>query len=384
MGNFFENIIKQHKKTERNEESQLQLLIETLGDGVILYTPEFRILFLNSAAEKILGLKKEEVVGRVVSPDPNADSKLSHLTQIMFPSLAPVVAQVSDSGWPQVMEITLEKPRLRLRTSLNRLTDATGNSQIFIKIFRDSTREEEMVESKREFLDVAAHQLRTPLTAIGWAFESLVRELGDKPNLKTIAEDGGGLATRALKIVNDLLDAARIEGGKFGYRFQNMELVSFIRNIVSQATPIAKEAGISLSFVSSNMETLTLTADPERIGMVLSNMIDNALKYNTKNGSATVSVEQMKDAPFVNITVQDTGIGIPEKHTQNLFKKFSRGENAVQVEPNGSGLGLYIAKNIIKNHGGEIEVRSLEGRGTTISFTLPLDPSLIPRKEMAY
>ncbi|MEK7087029.1 MAG: ATP-binding protein, partial [Patescibacteria group bacterium] len=116
----------------------------------------------------------------------------------------------------------------------------------------------------------------------------------------------------------------------------------------------------------------SINIDPQRLGMALANLIENAIKYNVKNGEVTVSVEELKDRPFLKINVSDTGVGVPKEEINKLFTKFYRGENITQVEPNGSGLGLFIAKNIIQNHGGEIGVQSVPGRGSTFYFTLPL------------
>ena len=121
-----------------------------------------------------------------------------------------------------------------------------------------------------------------------------------------------------------------------------------------------------------------------RIGMALSNIIDNAIKYNTQHGNVAIYIEKAQKEPYAKIIIQDTGIGMPEKETQALFRKFSRGEKAKELEPNGSGLGLYIAKNIVKNHGGDIVVQSTPNRGSTFTLTFPTDPRLIPRRETAY
>ncbi|MAF79954.1 hypothetical protein CL629_02655 [bacterium] len=375
-------IKKEGQMPQDANKAQFQTLIETLEDGVITYTPDFQVTFVNRSAERILRIKRENVIGVKISPDKKNDPNLGSITQVIFPSLAPVVTQVSDSGWPQVTDMMLENPPIKLRATLNRIADEKGNQTGFIKIIRDKTREEEILDSKREFLDVAAHQLRTPLNAISWAFETLEKEVKD-PNLKSITGEGSNLTARALKIINDLLNAARIEGGKFGYKFGQINITKLVRDLTTQAKRVTEESGLRLTFTPPQKD-IVLQGDSERISMVLSNLIDNAIKYNTENGSINVYIEEAQGQPFIKITVQDTGIGFSAKELENLFKKFTRGERATRAEPNGSGLGLYIARNIIKNHGGEMTVQSTEGRGTTISFTLPTDPKLIPRRETAY
>ena len=116
--------------------------------------------------------------------------------------------------------------------------------------------------------------------------------------------------------------------------------------------------------------------------MAVSNLIDNAIRYNVENGSVTVSVKQLSDGPYVEVVITDTGIGIPPQDMSKVFSKFFRAENVLRRETEGSGLGLYITKNIIDRHGGTIWAESVIDRGTTFHFTLPTDPKLIPQKEV--
>lgn len=362
---------------------QLEILIKNLSDGVIIYGPDFKINFINRAAEQMLGVKNEEVSGKIISPALLQDERLRALTQIIFPALAPIVTQVSEDEWPQIVDIALEEPQLKLRATLNRITGQENTPLSFIKVLRDRTREENILASKREFLDTAAHQLRTPLTAMSWAFETFVKEIQNNPGLKTTAEEGLGLAKKSIKIVDDLLNAARIEGGQFGYKFQETDIVNFIKEIVGQAKTIAEQANIKVTFTSAE-NSLKATIDTERLGIALTNLIDNAIKYNNVNGSVAVTLEKETDLKFIKISIQDTGVGVPQNEINKMFTKFYRGSNIIQLEPNGSGLGLYITRNIIRNHGGEIYVDSVPGRGTKFWFTLPTDPSLIPLKETVH
>ena len=118
--------------------------------------------------------------------------------------------------------------------------------------------------------------------------------------------------------------------------------------------------------------------------MAIGNLIDNAIRYNTERGNVTVSVVKDQKEPFAKVIIQDTGIGIPDKEKNILFRKFARGEKAKELEPNGSGLGLYITKNVVKNHGGDVFVESVPSRGSTFTLTFPTDPRLIPHRETAY
>ncbi|MDO8574108.1 MAG: ATP-binding protein, partial [bacterium] len=117
--------------------------------------------------------------------------------------------------------------------------------------------------------------------------------------------------------------------------------------------------------------------------LAISNLLDNAIKYNVKNGSVTISLLRLPDKPYLQVSIKDTGIGVPSGEVSKLFSKFFRAENAMKADTEGSGLGLYITKNIVGRHGGVIWAESIIGRGTTFYFTLPLDPKLIPQRETA-
>jgi signal transduction histidine kinase len=121
--------------------------------------------------------------------------------------------------------------------------------------------------------------------------------------------------------------------------------------------------------------------DPKQLSLVAANLLENAIRYNTENGEVTVKIDKVQDKPFVVISVKDTGIGVPPDAVGKLFTKFYRADNAVKSQTEGSGLGLYIARGIVLAHGGQIWAESELNRGTTISFTLPTDPALVPRHE---
>ncbi|HXF44244.1 MAG TPA: ATP-binding protein [Candidatus Paceibacterota bacterium] len=367
------------KSSAKQKDAELRAVIENLNDAVIIYDQDFRIMEWNKAAEAIFELKKSDIVGERVSPDSAKFPRLRALTQVLFPSLAPTVTEVS-GGPPQIVDIILEEPSLKLRSTLHRIPDETGVVKGFLKIVQDLSRERQVAESKSEFLTVAAHQLRTPLTAIKWSFETILGGAKEDDSREN-AKKGLELAERMIEIVNDLLDAARIEEGKFGYKFEETGLVGFVEKVVAQATIIAEEYGIKIDFTRPKKDYRVMI-DKERLGIVLTNLLDNAIRYNVKGGSVSVSLEET--GKFVRVNVRDTGVGIPPGELSKVFEKFHRGKNVVEIEPNGSGLGLYITKNIVKGHGGEIGVESDLGRGSNFWFTLPLDFSFVPEKKILY
>ncbi len=354
-------------------------LADISSDAVLTYDNNFRVTGFNKVSETLFNLKKEDIVGKIISPALIGDEKFSVITQVIFPSLSPSVIKRSDPGeYPQVTDIDFMEPELHLTTRTERIVkDSTPVG--FVKSIENRTREIELIHSKSEFITVAAHQLRTPLTAVHWTFETLEKSITGPD--KELIDNGLEVSVNLLKIVTDLLDASKIESGKFGYDFKETDLVSFIDGLLKNANLLAKKFEVSVYFDKPS-EPINISIDPNKLGLALSNIIDNGIKYNVKNGNITVKLEKMTDKPFIVLTIKDTGIGVPKNDLKRLFTKFYRGENVVKEQTDGTGLGLYISRNIIVRHGGTIAVDSTLGRGTIFTITLPTDSSLIPPSEM--
>jgi len=367
-------------KIERNE---LESIISNLRDGIIAYDPNFKILIFNIAAEGIFNIQSHKVVGEYLAPEKAQEPGFKLLSQVVFPSLAPMVIRQSGTGvYPQITDISFDEPKLNLRVSTDKIIDPNGKLLGFVKLIHDRTREIELLRSKTEFITVASHQLRTPLTGIHWALEVLSKE-NFNTDIKDVVNKALDASVKLSRTVNDLLDVSKIEEGKFGYQFENINIVSFIEEIIEKTNDFAKQFNIKIYF-QKPVEAIALSADPQKLSMVFSNLLDNAIKYNVQNGEVIIGLERVKDEPYVKISIKDTGIGIPAEQINKLFTKFFRAENVVKFSTEGTGLGLYIVKNIIKRHGGEIWVESEINRGSTFYFTLPTDPKLIPPKEVMY
>jgi len=366
---------------EKATANRLESIITNLADGVVVYDNNFKIIVFNDTAEEIFNVKSEEVLGTNFGPERAGDHKYRLLTQVMFPSLAPTVSRLSETGkYPQVIDISF--PEHELRVSTDRLLNEHNQIVGFIKLIQDRTREVQLLRSKTEFITIAAHQLRTPLTAVNWIFEGFATNKELLPEDKELAGNGLAATRKLLKIVNDLLDVSKIEEGKFGYSFEQTDLIKFLTDVLINAQAIAKEYGIKLYLDKGDETKVMANIDPSRLGLAISNLIDNAIRYNVKNGTVTIGIKRIPEKPHVELTVKDTGIGIPPQNMPKVFSKFFRAENVLKRETEGSGLGLYITKNIINRHGGTIWAESVIDRGTTFHFTLPTDPKLIPSKEV--
>jgi len=224
---------------------------------------------------------------------------------------------------------------------------------------------------KSEFVSVASHQLRTPLSAIRWETELLMTKLGkgldekQKNGIETI----NFLAIRMTRLVSDLLDVARIDQGRLILKKSCFDLEKVVQETVHSLVLLAKGKNISIVF-KNNSTPVIVVGDVEKLRLAIENLISNAIKYTDGRGKVEVSVR--KKNGFVIFNSKDNGVGIPEEQQSQVFNKFFRSDNAVKYQTEGTGLGLYIAKNIIEQSGGKIWFRSREGVGSIFSFSLPL------------
>lgn len=245
-------------------------------------------------------------------------------------------------------------------------------------------REVTIARMKSEFISIAAHQLRTPLSAIKWTLKMMVDgDMGDITDEQAkFLEQGYDTNEQMIRLVNDLLDVSRIEEGRFGYRFSQASLEDVIEEAIKGFSIKAQKKKIILTFERPKERLPEVKIDRDKLKLAIENLIDNALNYTFHGGRVVVSLQ--KENLFIKVFVQDNGVGIPEYQISRLFTKFFRGDNVIRMQTEGSGLGLFITRNIIRRHGGEVWVKSKEGEGTTFYFTVPIEEGLIPKEETSF
>jgi two-component system phosphate regulon sensor histidine kinase PhoR len=366
------------------ERYELKSIIAGLADALVAYDQNFRVLYFNAAAEKIFKLPASAVVRTEIRSQDAEIPERRLLVQVMFPSLAPVMVNRSEEGDPtQVVDLSFEDPQVELRVVTTPINDAEGRLLGFVKIVRDRTREISLLKSKNEFITIASHQLRGPITNVNWALEALKQETSLSENGLSMIENGSAAARELLKIIDDLLNIAKIEEGHFNYAFEPTDMIALINELLLEMLPRVRQIGINLYFDRPEGNMPQVYIDRAKLSMVILNLVENAVRYNIKNGEVIVKVEQIPNQDFLKVSVKDTGIGIPSEAIAKLFQKFFRADNALKVQTEGSGLGLYIAKNIIRSHGGQIGAESQLNRGTTFYFTLPTNQALVPQHEVS-
>lgn len=224
-----------------------------------------------------------------------------------------------------------------------------------------------------DFLSLAAHQLRTPLTGVKWTLKAFLD--GDfgtiTPHQFTMLKRGYESNERMILLVADLLHIARIEAQHFSYDFSYEDISSLLDEVVEGLSFEAERKKVLVAFERPDTELPKVRIDKTKIIIVLQNIIDNAIKYNIPNGKVIIRLYPETDG--IVISIQDTGIGIPARDHEKIFTRFFRAENVIHTKTTvGSGLGLFLTKNIIDTHGGSIWFESEINKGTSFYIKLPI------------
>lgn len=247
-----------------------------------------------------------------------------------------------------------------------------GLNDMIGRLERAQAREKEIEHLKTEFVSLVAHQLRAPLSDIKWALDVLKEEDMGKlsEQQKSVVQKTALSNERMIRLVNDLLNVTKIEEGKYLFHRELSQMTDILLVMVESHQSAAARKNVELVLELPQKPPPLLLLDKEKMELAVQNLVDNALKYSPKGTRVTVSL--LYDTKEVEVHVKDQGMGIPESEQKRVFEKFFRASNARAKEPEGTGLGLYLAKNIVEAHGGTMSFISKENEGTTFSFKLPI------------
>ncbi|MFH0952582.1 MAG: ATP-binding protein [Patescibacteria group bacterium] len=286
-----------------------------------------------------------------------------------------------------VLDVAIAKPQEKvterevevLRTIADQMGIIARNIRLFEQLKKANAQLEEanqhlqqLDQAKTEFVSIASHQLRTPMTGImGYLSMMTQGDFGKiKPEHMKILNDLLAESQRMIRLINLFLNVSKIEAGKFEIVMKPFQVEDIILSEMREVEKAAKEKGIKINYQPAKPSLPAVTGDADKLKDVVLNLLDNAIKYTAK-GSVTIKAE--KTDGEVHVTVKDTGIGIKPADARELFAKFVRGSGIARIHPDGSGLGLFIAKKIVEGHGGHIWVESAgEGKGSTFQFTIPI------------
>lgn len=249
---------------------------------------------------------------------------------------------------------------------------------LYIFILRRRIKEAKQSEIKKteerrsSFISIISHQLRTPLSIIKNYLEAILT--GDQGQInsgqKEYLTDALRVNRETIELVNDYLEAVRLDTETIKVNLQALDLAGIIEEEVRKLTSLARASNCELEFIKPTPDLPKVLADPLKIRQVIENILTNAIKYIAGHGRATIKLAE--EEGYLIFSCQDTGLGIPRDQQAEVFTKFFRARNVLDKDTQGSGLGLYVAKVIIKALGGKIWIESEEDRGTTVSFSIPI------------
>ncbi|BBN83823.1 hypothetical protein PA25_38080 [Pseudoalteromonas sp. A25] len=394
--------IVEQKSLLNDQVARIKAIIETVIDGIITINEKGIVDSFNPAAEKIFGYKEGEVIGhniKMLMPSPYQQEHDQYLVNYMTTGIKKVIG----SG-REVLGRRKDGSVFSMSLAVSEML--VGDKKMFTGIVRDITEQkkyetaltqyrldlEEQVQqrtseleaatiqaqsanrAKSKFLSRMSHELRTPLNAI-IGFTQLLEEedLTDNQadSLKEISTAGKDLTL----MVNEILQIASIETGDVSLSIEEVLLNESLQDSISQLLPAANRKHISISFDEKHQ--YYVKGDYSKLKQVITNIIDNAIRYSDENAQITIKLDKMHDC--IHTRIKDTGKGISSDRLKNIFEPFERGVDEYSAEQ-GIGIGLTIAKEFIEAMNGEISINSIEGEGTTVTFTIPLAREEVPNE----
>lgn len=355
------NILEDNEEAMRRaveEKDKTQAIITNFVDGIMLLDARDMVSLINPQAEGFLKTKKEKVLNR----------SITELRDI--PNFKPIADLLGEEIKEMSrMEVQIA-PDLVLEISAIQILAEKEKAGTLI-ILHNVTREKAVERMKTEFVSLAAHQLRTPLSAIKWTLRIILD--GDAGEVSKEQRDFLQKTylsnERMISLINDLLNVTRIEEGRYLYKLVLTDLETLVQFVVNSYKEEAQRRQIKLEFIKPETALPRVLIDVEKIRLSIQNLLDNALRYTPAGGSVKISLNYGKKE--VEFSIKDTGLGIPKDQQKRVFTKFFRASNIMRTDTEGSGLGLFIVKNVIDAHDGRVWFESEENKGSTFHFALP-------------
>jgi PAS domain S-box-containing protein len=352
------------KKDAENELAHLASLVESSSDAIWSRTLDSKILSWNKGAEMMYGYTAKEVIGNRIKHLVVPEEKRSEIEALTIKILNGESVQTLES-----VRITKDKRRIDVSMTMSPLKDPQDNIIGVSAIVRNITEQKEQEKLKDEFISMASHELKTPITSMKMFLDILHNNLSKNSNVEALGyvKRIKDQANKIRDLVNDLLDISRIETGKLQFNKEHFFLEEILFDTIEGIQPAV--ARHELDFIHE--DKLPVYGDRFRIYQVITNLLTNAVKYSPKKDR--IIIKAKKNCNNAIVSVQDFGVGIPKDKHEKIFEKlYQVTDPDVKTFP-GLGMGLYISNEIVKRHKGRMWVKSEKGKGSTFYFSLPLD-----------
>jgi two-component system, OmpR family, phosphate regulon sensor histidine kinase PhoR len=345
-------------EAEAAADARQEALFENMVEGVLLLDEAGRVLFTNTACRRFFGLPTD-LRGHTL-----LETFRSH-------DLADIAAEAgrSDRVTGRVLEVGGGPEARSLQINAVGIVTPDGRRTGTLLVLHDTTRLRQLESTRREFVANVSHELRTPLSLIKGSVETLLDGAVKDPRAAArFLEIIDRHCDRLTFLIEDLLTLSRLESGQIAINFDTVPLRRQVAEVLDDFTRKADERGVDL--INAVPPELHARADSDRLDQVLSNLVDNAIKYGRAGGTVRIEGRRLPELDLVELAVVDDGPGIPQDAAERVFERFYRVDTARSREQGGTGLGLSIVKHIVQAHGGEVKLETVPGRGSTFRFTL--------------
>ncbi|WP_313428350.1 cell wall metabolism sensor histidine kinase WalK [Siminovitchia terrae] len=356
--NYLTRKLQEAQAMTEGERRKLSSVLSNMTDGVVATDRKGRVILINERASQMLNVSRETMISQPVTELLLLDDEYS------FEDLL-------DQQEPIVLDYSTDDSLFLLRANFSVIQRDTGFVNGLIVVLHDVTEEEKIDAERREFVANVSHELRTPLTTMRSYLEALTDgAMHDKELAPRFLDVTQNETERMIRLVNDLLKLSKMDSRDYEINTTWVDFVSFFNHIIDRFE-MTKERHVTFKRVLPD-KAMFIKIDEDKLTQVIDNIISNALKYSPEGGQVTFRLKVLDDQ--IQISISDQGLGIPKENLEKVFERFYRVDKARTRRLGGTGLGLAIAKEMIGAHGGDIWARSVEGKGTTIIFTLPYDP----------
>lgn len=380
LQNLLDDVTDQKDMLERatNDLKKFQLAVQNASDHIVITDPDGIILFANRAVEKITGYSSDNILGEKAGTSENWGGLMK---KSFYKKLWKTVKKEKKVFQGEIQNKRKDGSKYYAYASIAPVVNDFGDVEFFVAIERDITQEKLVDKAKTEFVSLASHQLRTPLSAINWYAEMLMSgdagELNEdqKEFLMEIYKGN----QRMVDLVNALLNVSRIEVGTFYVDPEPTDIVELAKQVLKELEPEIEKKNHDIETEFDDIPKIKV--DPKLTGIIFQNVLSNAVKYTPPGGKVKLDVKEMKKGgtlggrtiseDSVCICVSDNGMGIPKKQQDQVFDKLFRADNVRSADTEGTGLGLYIVKSIVEHSDGEIWFESEVREGTTFYVILP-------------
>ena len=350
-----------------------EAILSSIGEALVATGKDGNIVFVNKAFEELLGMKEEDLQGKIFvntvemcDEDGKEVPKANRpIKKILEKGSNAISTTISNDIYYKKEDGTLFPVAITIAPIL------VGNKMIgAVEVFRDITKEKAVDKEKTEFVSLASHQLRTPLSAVNWYAEMLLSGDAGKLNKsqKEYIQEVYNGNQRMVALVNHLLNVSRLELGTFSVSPESIDIIKAAEDAVSEQKQSLKQKKIKL-VKEFPEKSFKMSADDKLLHMIFQNLLSNAVKYTDEGGKIIFRIK--KNTRGIFFEFEDNGWGIPESQQDQIFKKLFRADNVKEQDTEGTGLGLYIVKSIVESTGGKISFKSKEGEGTTFTVRFP-------------